>query len=136
MIDIDDFKNVNDTYGHQFGDLILKNISDASLSIIRGSDILARYGGEEFCVVLPDTDKKGAESFAERLRILVEKQKTLYNRTEPVSVTISIGIAESVKSTKTPEQLLDQADTALYASKANGKNKVTVYSAGKRKKPN
>lgn len=128
MIDIDNFKLVNDNYGHQFGDIILKNIADISSSVIRGSDILARYGGEEFCVILPDTNKKGAYSFAERLRILVEEQKTLYEKKESVTVTISIGIAETTKSIETHEELLDQADTALYASKADGKNKVTVFS--------
>jgi len=127
MIDIDNFKHVNDTYGHQFGDIILKEIASVSSSIIRGSDILARYGGEEFCIILPDTDKKGAYSFAERLRVLVEEQKQLYEKKENVTVTISIGIAETTKSIESPGELLSQADTALYTSKANGKNRVSVY---------
>jgi diguanylate cyclase (GGDEF)-like protein len=127
MIDIDDFKKINDTYGHQFGDLILQDIADASITVIRGSDIIARYGGEEFCVVLPDTDSIGALSFAERLRKEVEKSKTVYNNTKKVGVTVSIGIAQTNRVIKKPAELLDRADKALYISKRAGKNRSTIF---------
>ncbi len=127
MIDIDNFKYVNDTYGHQFGDIILKEIAHTSSTIIRGSDILARYGGEEFCIALPDTDSDGAYSFAERLRKEVEAAKTLFEEGKEVGVTVSIGIAEVGEEIKKVEQLLDHADYALYESKRNGKNRITVF---------
>lgn len=134
MIDIDNFKDVNDTYGHQFGDLILKRLAETSMSVIRGSDIIARYGGEEFCVILPDTDKIGAASFAERLRMMIEEMETLYEEKQTVRVTISIGIAETHDKIQTADELLDNADYALYASKRNGKNQVTAYKPKKKEK--
>ena len=129
MLDIDDFKKVNDTYGHPFGDLVLKEIARTCSAIIRGSDILARFGGEEFCIILPESDAAGAENFGNRIRKAVADIRLLFEESSTsVSITVSIGIAVLEKSTETHAQLLNEADAALYYSKTHGKNMVKVYS--------
>ncbi len=128
MIDIDHFKNINDTYGHQFGDKVLKKISEVCSSRMRGGDILSRYGGEEFCSILPETDIKGARALAERLREKVAESPVLFDDGTPVHVTISLGIAELTGRTRTTDDLVRHADTALYESKQNGRNMASVYS--------
>jgi diguanylate cyclase len=128
MIDIDNFKNINDTYGHQFGDTVLKEISGAFSSIMRIGEIIARYGGEEFCAVLPETDIDGAKIFSERLRMLVSELEIKYNEETSVKTTVSIGIAGLDKTVNSVEELVGNADNALYKSKQNGKNMVSVYS--------
>jgi diguanylate cyclase (GGDEF)-like protein len=126
IFDIDDFKKVNDTYGHQFGDRILINLAGLCSTIIRGSDIIARYGGEEFCLILSDTIGWGAMAFAERLRRLVETQTVRYGN-EEVNVTISIGIAEINDRIGDTDELLKRADEAMYRAKESGKNRVCLY---------
>ena len=128
MMDIDNFKKVNDTYGHQFGDQVLKELAALSRSIIRGSDILARYGGEEFCIILPETDIAGAYAFAERIRKGINEKNIPDKNCRSVSVSISIGLTEIDSSMKDYGQLIDQADMAMYESKKNGKNCVSVFS--------
>ena len=120
MLDIDDFKNINDTYGHQEGDNILRNIALILLQVTRGLDICARYGGEEFAVLLPQTGSAMASALAERLRKRVARDlKRWY-------LTISLGVATCPKDAKTSHPLVKKADKALYASKRKGKNCVTV----------
>ena len=118
MIDIDNFKYVNDTYGHQFGDIILKKIAHTSSTIIRGSDILARYGGEEFCIAPP---RYGQQWGLFLCRTPAKRSgrytKLFFEEGKEVGVTISIGIAEVGDDIKKVEQLLDHADYALYESK-------------------
>jgi diguanylate cyclase len=128
MMDIDYFKKINDTYGHQFGDRVLKDVSDIFALKMRGGDILARYGGEEFCSILPETDIRGAQALAERLREKVAETPILYNNKESVHITVSLGVAALTGRTKTTEDLIRNADTALYQSKQNGRNITSVYS--------
>ncbi len=127
MIDIDHFKEINDTYGHQFGDKVIKEVSDICSSKMRGGDILARYGGEEFCSILPETDTRGARRLAERLRKKVAKTPVPFDGETPVYVTISLGIAQVTGKIKTTDDLICNADTALYQSKQNGRNRTSVY---------
>ncbi len=123
MIDVDNFKNVNDTHGHQFGDHVLQEIANIAKKVTRGVDVLSRYGGEEFCCILPETDRIGAISVAERLRIEVEKQN-MGSDENPVHVTVSQGIAETKKGIRAAEELLKVADDALYEAKNAGRNRV------------
>jgi len=118
MIDIDNFKKFNDTYGHPSGDAIIKNISDIFREASRKIDIIARYGGEEFSIILPNTNKKDALVLAERLRKAVESNKNMKN------ITISIGIACFPQDSDIKEELIAKADNALYKAKETGKNKV------------
>ncbi len=127
MIDVDDFKKVNDTHGHQFGDDVLKNVSFAIKENTRASDLAARYGGEEFCVVLGHTTKEEAREIAEKIRRAVETNPMSYVN-QMMRFTISLGVA-SAKSDNLPSSraLIRAADQALYTAKRAGKNKVCVY---------
>lgn len=126
MMDIDNFKSINDTYGHQAGDEMLKKISQVILNTIRKIDMASRYGGEEFAIILPETYKENARKIAERLRKKIEdisvniKGKTL-------KPTISIGIASFPLDCENKEQLIGLADEALYFAKKMGKNSVAEY---------
>ena len=132
MADIDFFKNVNDSYGHAAGDLVLKTISKIMRSQLREYDIAARYGGEEFVILLPNTKKSEARMVAERLRkaisgkvIDIEKVNTK-NKIKNINVTISIGICEFSLADK-PENLVMNADKALYEAKDLGRNRIVFY---------
>ena len=127
MVDIDYFKKVNDTYGHQCGDFVLKGVSAEIASHIRITDCLARYGGEEFCCLLPETELTNAITLAERFRILVESLNLTYQNTNQVNVTISLGVSE-LADNDSPESLLKKADEALYEAKRTGRNRVVVES--------
>lgn len=124
MIDIDHFKRVNDTYGHDAGDEVLKYIALVLKTSLRASDILARFGGEEFILFLPHTSPTEAWQVAERLRSSVEQSK-IKTKTDILSVTISLGLSSTL--TLTLEEQIKEADTALYASKTTGRNKATLY---------
>ncbi len=124
MLDIDDFKAINDTYGHIVGDKVLRAIASIVKNNLRITDAVGRYGGEEFLVVLPDTDAEAALVVAEKLRKAVEKKVYKY-RDSTFKVTVSIGAAQA-KPEDTPESLIDRADKALYLSKQAGKNRVTL----------
>jgi diguanylate cyclase (GGDEF)-like protein len=124
MIDIDRFKNLNDGYGHQAGDTILKSISETLLRHTRDSDICARYGGDEFVILLTDTDKQQAFSVAERIRNETAQLRFPYGDTS-LSVTLSIGI-NGLEPGMTAENLVYFTDQAMYASKSSGKNKVSI----------
>ena len=127
MMDIDNFKRINDTYGHLTGDIILKRLAATLQETVRKIDIPARYGGEEFVVILPETDKKDACVIAERIRQNVEKITVQVNETETLSPSISIGVAQFSTDGQEPKELINAADTALYFSKHNGKNMVSIY---------
>jgi diguanylate cyclase len=127
MVDIDYFKKVNDTYGHLFGDKVIRGVAQVLKANVKGRDVVARYGGEEFAVLLPETPAKGANSLAEQIRhqIAASRVRRL-DRDEYVSdITVSVGI-----TVYRPGELLTdfvgRADAALYASKTNGRNRVTV----------
>ena len=127
MLDLDHFKNVNDTYGHPFGDMVLQKVSGLLLTSVRQVDIVARYGGEEFVVALPETNIEQAMIVAERIRTAVESAVTKDGDTS-VKVTISTGMAvcpdESIDSV---DGLLKLADDALYEAKKAGRNCIRVF---------
>lgn len=117
MIDVDGFKQYNDTFGHPEGDLVLKEVGRMLQEKARSTDFVARYGGEEFAVILTETDGSGAMRQAERLRQLIETSQRLHGR-----VTASFGAASVFNSEASSDQLIAQADTALYAAKQAGRN--------------
>lgn len=125
MIDIDDFKNVNDRYGHIAGDAVLKGVCDCVKDCIRSSDVLFRYGGEEFTVILSNTDSEGANRLAKRIRSAVENQEFVYDDVH-IRATVSVGVAALESGEKTSE-LLDKADQALYRAKEAGRNRVVEF---------
>jgi diguanylate cyclase (GGDEF)-like protein len=125
MIDIDFFKKVNDTLGHQGGDLVLKNMAAGAAAMIRKSDFLARYGGEEFCCLLPETDCDAAETVAEHLRAHIESMEHLFQK-KVIRVTISLGIA-CFTPDDSPESLVKRADEALYQAKRSGRNRFVRF---------
>ncbi len=123
ILDVDHFKQINDQYGHNVGDLCLKEIINRIKPLLRESDFLARYGGEEFIVLLPETRIKGAAGVAEKLRQMIEKTEFLH-KGEPVKVTISIGVTEVRQEDTAPESLFERVDRALYKAKGSGRNRV------------
>ncbi|WP_333797686.1 sensor domain-containing diguanylate cyclase [Rheinheimera sp.] len=128
MCDIDHFKRVNDTFGHAAGDAVIKAVAQAVKKNLRETDVAGRYGGEEFAVLLVDTTEDQAMYFAERLRKTVESLAIEYNQ-QILKVTVSVGIAEYNSDMLEHRQWLEAADKALYTSKANGRNQVTLCSA-------
>lgn len=130
ITDIDRFKQVNDTYGHDAGDEVLKEFAMRIRSTVRGADLACRYGGEEFVVVMPDTAPDVAAHIAERLRAIIEsKPFRLKAAGALLEITASMGIATAGQSVDTPEQLLKQADLALYEAKRAGRNRVVAAAA-------
>ncbi len=127
ILDIDHFKNVNDTYGHTVGDDVIRHLSSLIKQHVRETDISGRYGGEEFVILLADTPLENAQIFAERLRKEVAQSIVKHNDID-LSYTISLGIAEIAPSIKTYEEWIEHADAALYCSKESGRNKVSVHS--------
>jgi two-component system cell cycle response regulator len=126
VIDLDHFKKVNDTYGHQVGDMVLKTVAQTLHRTLKESDVLARYGGEEFVIVLPRTESAGAVAVAERLRIAVAGLSLRkLAPAAPERVTISIGVASYPIHATTVAELIRIADEALYQSKSQGRNRVT-----------
>lgn len=125
--DVDNFKMVNDTYGHKAGDKVLVAIAKLLASQIRETDFIARYGGEEFVIIAPGTDAATALRVAEKLRVSVE-QKNFRHHDVPVPVTISCGIAE-FRSNETPDTVFEKADEALYGAKQAGRNRCIVAPA-------
>jgi diguanylate cyclase (GGDEF)-like protein len=126
VIDTDRFKKINDTYGHDVGDVVLKTFADVIRGIVRKSDICARFGGEEFVVLLPNTDLEGAKVLAERIKTAVSK-----NIVEQGSIvivfTVSIGISQYRKGMQNIYELIKEADIALYRAKKGGRNRVEVF---------
>ena len=127
MIDLDQFKQVNDTYGHIVGDQALSSVASLCKDNLRNIDILGRFGGEEFVILLPETKITEAKATAERLRIDCQENEFVTTG-GTISLTISLGIVEIDSSCKTLEDLIDRADQALYASKRAGRNTVTIWS--------
>jgi diguanylate cyclase (GGDEF)-like protein len=125
MIDVDRFKNVNDTYGHHVGDDVLRHLATILRQTVRGSDMVFRMGGEEFMVLLPHQDCQVAVACAERCRLAVVNEPTTSGGRK-IEITISLGLACLTSSQSSPQHLLREADRALYAAKAAGRNALIV----------
>jgi diguanylate cyclase (GGDEF)-like protein len=126
MIDIDHFKQINDTYGHAAGDEALRKLAHQIRRSLRTADIPGRYGGEEFIILMPETDLASGHKIAERLLKMARKVRISNNQTA-FGFTISIGLAEQLQAnTQTLDQLVDQADKALYKAKQSGRNQVVM----------
>jgi len=123
LLDLDHFKNINDTYGHMHGDKVLIQTAETIQELVRDSDIVARWGGEEFIILLPETNIKQATILAERVRQKIETLPITFNSTE-LFFTTSIGVAENTVDTPSIEAVIDQADKYLYQAKHTGRNKV------------
>lgn len=126
MIDIDHFKAVNDRFGHAAGDRVLKLVAETLRSRTRVFDSLARYGGEEFVVIMSGSTQAEAEAAAERLRASIQDLNVSPDGSGPRQITVSIGVASTGDGDTSPERLLADADTALYAAKRAGRNRVEV----------
>ena len=125
MIDIDNFKSLNDTYGHQFGDEVLQVISSLFQDSLRKTDYVARYGGEELIAVLPETTISQAIIPLERLRSKIAENPFMYDF-KRIKVTVSIGIAQNSFKYQTTDNFVNQADKALYEAKEKGKNRIEL----------
>jgi len=126
MLDIDDFKKLNDTYSHVFGDKVLKAVGESIRHSVRDVDMVFRYGGEEFSVIMPDTHKDAAFVGAERIRKNIEKLK--FNiKDKIIKVTVSCGGAELCRKEANKGSLVSRVDRALYSAKAKGKNQTIFY---------
>ncbi len=127
MADIDKFKGINDTYGHLFGDKIIKVVAKAFANLTKGKDLAARFGGEEFIVLLPDTDVQGARALAESIRASIERGRVYNPKTgeEIRRITISLGVAGFVTG-ESIDDAIARADEALYRAKEGGRNRVEV----------
>jgi two-component system cell cycle response regulator len=124
FLDIDNFKKINDTYGHDTGDRVLRTLSKTLSNSIRSGDIIIRYGGEEFVIVLHDIDEKSLAVIAEKIRFMVENSEIRMEK-EEIRFTISIG-ATLLASIDSLTSAIDRADQAMYCSKQAGKNRVTL----------
>jgi len=129
MFDIDDFKSVNDTYGHHIGDKVIIGVADILLEHTRKSDIVCRFGGEEYIIVLPDIELESSMQVAETIRELVENMVITYDQDKELKVTISIGVSmANMIVDNNIEIAIHKADNAMYEAKRSGKNKVVSYS--------
>ncbi|MFN3480058.1 MAG: diguanylate cyclase [Thermodesulfovibrionales bacterium] len=126
MMDIDNFKRLNDTYGHNMGDEVLRRIGCKIVENVRHIDFAARYGGEEFAVVLPETNLEGAKITAERIREAIKDYRITHGK-NLISVTVSIGVSTYPDSASSRMDLIEKADSALYEAKRSGKDRVCSY---------
>lgn len=130
MCDIDKFKTVNDTHGHDVGDAVIQEVANRIRKNVRNVDIACRYGGEEFVVIMPDTDIAYAHVVAERIRREVEEHPVIAaSGTKQIYTTISMGLSCIEPQSDTPADLMKRADTALYAAKRAGRNQVVTQAA-------
>lgn len=128
MIDIDHFKRINDTYGHDIGDIVLSQLSSVLKNNVRHIDFVSRMGGEEFSVLLPDCCYIEALDIAEKVRKSVEENKFIISNNEALRITVSIGVATLHDTVSEKEKLIKDADTGLYIAKRSGRNKVcSIY---------
>ncbi len=128
MLDIDHFKNVNDTYGHAAGDAALKSFAATCAESVRSTDIIGRIGGEEFVVIMPETKSEKAFEVAQRIRQNLEaKEICMQDLNLSLKITVSIGMHSAVKADGSFEQMIAKADNALYEAKRGGRNSVVIY---------
>jgi diguanylate cyclase (GGDEF)-like protein len=132
FLDIDDFKGINDTFGHHSGDLVLKNVANMISRELRASDILARFGGDEFVVLMPNTYKTNALVLSERLREAIKHNPIKIPDTS-LQITVSGGVAGFPVDTRKAENLLHLADSALYRAKGAGKDSISLFKEDKRR---
>jgi len=125
MLDIDNFKKVNDQYGHLVGDMVLVRLAKILGQQLRSVDLCCRYGGEEFVLCLPDTHLQGAQDVAERIRLAIQQETIRSNDDLPLSITISLGVADN-QGDQSVEGILKRADTALYQAKDGGRNQTRL----------
>jgi diguanylate cyclase (GGDEF)-like protein len=126
ILDIDFFKRVNDTYGHQAGDSVLVGLANGLGAILRSLDTAGRYGGEEFLVILDTTDQEQAVQTAERIRKAVEKHRFPWQSGEDLQITVSIGTGAIEVGDESVDMLITRVDRALYQAKAEGRNRVCL----------
>lgn len=131
LIDADHFKNVNDTYGHNAGDIVLKTISNLILSSCRETDTVCRFGGEEFVILVKSSNISEVKNCAERIRSTIEKNKFDIGRKEVLNITVSAGISSYNESTDNGLDIISSADKALYEAKHNGRNCVCISKTAK-----
>jgi diguanylate cyclase (GGDEF)-like protein len=129
MVDIDHFKRVNDTHGHQVGDEVLRQVAERLRSTLRRTDFLARYGGEEFGIIAPQTALEAAKVLAERLRRAIAREPIQVNNELSIPLTISVGVAVFPDHAQNESDLVAAADAALYRAKQDGRNCVRVAEA-------
>ncbi len=129
ILDIDHFKSVNDNYGHDIGDAVLKEFAARLKRNIRGVDLACRFGGEEFVVLMPDTDYRQAETIAERVRQSISERHFDIGAERQLAVTVSAGVTLNEAQSDTPESLIKRADVALYRAKREGRNRVVFDAA-------
>ena len=125
LMDIDNFKSLNDTYGHLFGDKILSGIGEIIKLAIRMQDTAYRYAGDEFTIILPETELEMAISVAERVRQAIENETQALSYPKPLKVTVSIGVVEYLTD-ENIKSFVHRADSAMYASKKRGRNKISI----------
>ncbi len=126
MIDIDHFKNINDTFGHNTGDKVLKLLVAEAHGVLRGTDVFGRWGGEEFAVLLPESDTHLASTVAERLRRCLSNLEVLSDTGERIKFTVSIGLTVVVNRDDQPDDIIRKSDKALYLAKSKGRNRVVL----------
>jgi len=128
MLDIDHFKSLNDIYGHDFGDQVLKKVAESMRNGLRAYDTVARYGGEEFIIILPSTEYHDAENVAEKIRRMIQ-QLTFKSDNGTIQITISVGVfcAKGDELKQTVDEFIRKADEALYKAKGLGRNKIVSY---------
>lgn len=124
FVDLDHFKNINDSYGHDVGDIVLKSVSSCMVKTVRDCDVIGRVGGEEFSIYLPDTDNSGAMIVAEKVRLKVSELMPSFSG-GVLSITVSIGVATSLKHHKSIADIQRDADHAMYHAKKDGRNRVS-----------
>ncbi|MCS6959482.1 MAG: GGDEF domain-containing protein [Pseudanabaenaceae cyanobacterium SKYGB_i_bin29] len=129
LVDIDHFKRINDNYGHPIGDQAIIALAELIVRVVRHTDIMARFGGEEFAILLPETDRLGAECVAERLRKAVEEM-VIPLGDSIIKYTVSVGVAARDSDTISIDQLIQRADSALYQAKHRGRNCVVIAKNG------
>ena len=126
LLDLDHFKHINDSYGHQVGDLVLSSVSQEIQQLVRGTDLIGRYGGEEICIALPLTGNDGGKELAERIRVQIASLSFKAPRDGAFQITCSIGLA-TLQANDTIESLLKHADDCLYQAKQAGRNQVCSF---------
>lgn len=127
LVDVDEFKSINDERGHVFGDRVLRFVGQCLKQASRSNDIVARHGGDEFALLLPGVDKLAAQKAAERFRLYVASSD-LFGIEESCPISVSVGVAEiTIDNVSTPDHAIEMADKALYAAKRTGRNRVEIF---------